>query len=98
MKLPPRGFSISSDFKPLGCRLVDRLNTSERVSSSPWVASQTPRKIVTGGTDIMDESVTPKKDRKRQLIVAAALSQKISSVRVTTTFSWLKIAKKLFEI
>ena len=90
MKLPPRGFSISSDFKPFGCP-VDRLNTSERGSASTWVASQTPRKIVTV-VIVEDESVTAKKDRKRQRIVAAALSQKISSVRVTTTttFAWLQ--------
>jgi len=50
---------------------------------------------VTGGLDIMDESVTQKKDMKRQLIVAAALSQKISSVRVTTTaILWLLITVK----
>jgi len=92
MKL--RRFSISSDSKPFGC-LVDRLNTSERVLSSPWVASQIPRMTVTGGLDIMDESVTQKKDMKRQLIVAAALSQKISSVRVTTTaILWLLITVK----
>jgi hypothetical protein len=85
MKLP-RGFSISSDFRPFGrLRAVDRLNKSGRVSSSRWVASQTPMKMVTGRQDIADESVTLKRDRKLRPIAVAALSQRISNVRVTIT-------------